>query len=59
VILPRSHASLVEVSIRSGRPQAWLEDQAARGRIAAVQSPDGWLMERDRAEAVIAQWRTT
>lgn len=56
MIFTKHHASLVEVSVRSGKAQDWLEGEAVRGRIAAVQSPDGWLMTRDEAEAVIREW---
>ncbi len=59
MINPRTHASLVEVAHRARKTLEFAQGEARAGRIAAVQSPDGWLMERDRAEVVIAQWRTT
>lgn len=56
MILTRTHASLVEVSVRSGRPQAWWEDRAVRGRIAATLTADGWLVSRSDAERLVAKW---
>ena len=56
MIFTRTHASLVEVSVRSGRPQAWWEDQAVQGRIAATLTADGWLVSRDDAERLVAEW---
>jgi hypothetical protein len=56
VILTRTHASLVEVSVRSGRPQAWWEDQAVQGKIAATLTADGWLVSRGDAERLVVEW---
>lgn len=56
MIHTRTHASLVEVSVRSGRPQAWWEDLAVRGGIAATLTADGWLVSRGDAERLVAEW---
>jgi hypothetical protein len=56
VILTRTHASLVEVSIRSGRPEAWWEEQAVQGKIPATLTDDGWLVSRVDAERLVAEW---
>ncbi len=59
MINPRTHASLVEVAHRARKTLEFAQGEARAGRIAAVQSPDGWLMTRDRAEAVIKEWVDT
>jgi hypothetical protein len=56
VIFTRTHASLVEVSVRSGRPQAWWEDRAVQGKIAATLTADGWLVSRADAERLVVEW---
>lgn len=56
MILTRTHASLVEVSIRSGRPEAWWEEQAVQGKIPATLTDDGWLVSRVDAERLVAEW---
>jgi hypothetical protein len=56
VIFTRTHASLVEVSVRSGRPQAWWDDRAVQGKIAATLTDDGWLVSREDAERLVAEW---
>jgi hypothetical protein len=55
VIFPRTHASLVEVSVRSGKAQSWWEDQAVQGRIAATLTDDGWLVSRSDAERLVVE----
>ena len=56
MILTRTHATLVEVSVRSGKPQAWWEDQAVQGKIAATLTADGWLVGRGDAERLVKEW---
>lgn len=57
MINTRTHASLVEVAHRARRTLEWAQQQAREGRIAAVRTADGWLMERDAAEATILKWK--
>lgn len=57
MILTRTHASLVEVSVRSGKAQSWLQEQAIQGKIPATLTGDGWVMSRDDAERLVAEWR--
>lgn len=59
MIVTRTHASLVEVAHRAGQTLEFAQGEAREGRIAAVQSPDGWIMTRDDAEALIREWRPT
>lgn len=56
MINPRTHASLVEVAHRARKTLEFAQGQARAGRIAAVDSPDGWVMARDDAEALIKEW---
>ena len=56
MIYTRTHASLVEVSVRSGKTQSWWEDQAVQGKIAATLTDDGWLVGRSDAERLVAEW---
>jgi hypothetical protein len=56
MIHTRAHASLVEVSVRSGRPQAWWEGRAVRGEIAATLTADGWLVDRADVGRLLAEW---
>lgn len=56
MILTRIHATLVEVSVRSGRPQVWWEELAVQGKIPATLTNDGWLVSRADAERLVAEW---
>lgn len=57
MIITAKHASLVEVAHRGRKTLEFAQGEARAGRIAAFQSPDGWLMNRDDAEALIVAWR--
>lgn len=59
MIRPRTHASLVEVAHRASKTLEFAQEQARAGKIAAVRTDDGWVMTRDDAEALIAQWSPT
>ena len=56
MIYTRTHASLVEVSVRSCKTQSWWEDQAVQGKIAATLTDDGWLVGRGDVERLVAEW---
>lgn len=56
MMFTKPHPALVEVAHRGGKTLEFAQGEARAGRIAAVQSPDGWLMTRDEAEAVIREW---
>lgn len=57
MINTRTHASLVEIAHRARKTLEWAQQQAREGRIVAVKTADGWLMERDDAETTILKWK--
>jgi hypothetical protein len=56
MIRTSSDATLVEVSVRTGRDRVWLESEASAGRIAARLTGDGWIVSRACAERLVAEW---
>lgn len=62
MINTNKHASLVEIAGRTGKRlswlQAWCKDPTVFKPDGVFEDPEyGWLVERDQAEILIANWK--
>jgi len=57
VINTKIHASLVEVAHRGRKTLQWAQEQARAGVFPAVRHEnDGWLVDREVGETLVAEW---